>query len=323
MQIHEYNDIVRGTSLTIPVIIKRLDDTPLDLTGYRAFFTIKPIQYDYDYDDLRATVEKEILLLSPETGRFDIQLTSKDTWHPPGRYWFDIKLERNGAIAQLMLAQFEIKGTPTNRLVNRSAEPLQFGDAIRLTLTETDTIVIIAPLVSDPPANIIETIIAYPEYLLEELDAPDMPIRNVKIKSFAPKLSMAMWFENPRDALPHVYGFENFFPHNMPDDCPLKGGVIRVDNRAITFELAETLDMWLWDQYTQMEAASPAHKGDFVRIRTNIPYFVGDHVVSGKLDAIIYASQTKYIHITGNYTLPRHHNDPSHWMFRIDYFNKE
>ena len=42
IEVFEFDDIHRGTSMTLPIIIRKSDGTRFDLTGYTALFTLKP-----------------------------------------------------------------------------------------------------------------------------------------------------------------------------------------------------------------------------------------------------------------------------------------
>lgn len=90
----EIDDISRGTSVMIPIILKKDNDTILDVTGYELVFTLKAQQSDFDYDDDRALITKTFQP-APEMGRFNVCLTSKETWLEPGVYYFDLMLSRN------------------------------------------------------------------------------------------------------------------------------------------------------------------------------------------------------------------------------------
>lgn len=41
IEVFEFDDIHRGTTVTIPIIIKKTDGTRFDLTGFKAIFTLK------------------------------------------------------------------------------------------------------------------------------------------------------------------------------------------------------------------------------------------------------------------------------------------
>lgn len=318
-----FDEISRGTSITIPVIIKRVDDTPFDLTGFQIFFTIKSEQWNFDYDDLRTAVNKEVLINNPESGEFFINLSSEDTYHNPGSYFFDIEMVNNGAVGRLGIFKFDIVGGPTNRTVNISDNPMSMTNGIHFTIGRTNTIAVVAPLISKPPKDLIETIICEPEYLMEVLDPIGEPIRNIKIKSYAPYVSFAMCFTDLHDALPHYYAFENFSFSPLPADCPFAAGGIEIDNRKIKFFLSDPLTpmtLNIWDTFVQF-SPEETHGGSHIKINIDEDYFVGDNAAHGSLNIFLKINNKKYAHIVGNYAMPRHLGDISNWMFRIDYFN--
>lgn len=83
LEVFEFDDIYRGTTLTLPIIIRKNDGTRFNLEGYTALFTLKPAQSDNDYDDDRAYITKEFKPYTDDPnkeGRIDITLTSKETW---------------------------------------------------------------------------------------------------------------------------------------------------------------------------------------------------------------------------------------------------
>ncbi len=118
LEVFEFDDIYRGTSLTLPIIIKKTDGTEFDLTGYTALFTLKPAQSDHDYDDDRGLIIKEFEPYTDDpnkVGRIDIVLTSKETWLTPGLYYFDVVLMNGASSQRVLLASTNIVGGPTNR----------------------------------------------------------------------------------------------------------------------------------------------------------------------------------------------------------------
>jgi len=149
-----YGTIQRGSSLTIPVFIKDSFDKPLDLTDCTASFTVKAVQYDYDREDVRAYIQKDLVPQEPLQGRFFVQLSSKDTDIPPGDYYFDIEIKQpgSGMVYRICTLLCEIEGGPTNRNVNDGIGQLAVGDEITiLTLEQGSPIIIIAPAVAVNP----------------------------------------------------------------------------------------------------------------------------------------------------------------------------
>lgn len=316
-KVQEYDDIFRGSSITIPIQMKRLDDTPFDLTDYKVFFTMKSAEYDYDYTDIRSLINKEVVVPAPLTGKFFIQLSSKETWQPPGLYYFDIELVKDDAVYRIGLFSTNIIGGPTNRNINTSDNPISFSNMIAFTLGGVEPIVLITPLISDPPDNLIETIQAYPAYLLKDLDSP---VRNVRIYSYAPKVSFSMFFFDEHDGLNHSYFCENYSPI-LPDDCFFHNATIDINNRTLLFNLLDEYDIEIYEQHICPPIIKP--DGFYLKQKTTDPIIVADYVISGSLNIIISASKMRYAHIVGNYVMPHALYDQSHWLFNINYFNWE
>lgn len=144
----DYGVIQRGCSLIIPVEIKDNCENPIDLTGYQACFTVKPVKTDFDRHDDFCYIKKDIALLNPTTGKFNIELTSRDTDFEPGNFWFDIEIihQTNGAVMRLCTLSFTLDGGPSNRYVNPGLGQLQVGDSVSIVaLAEGAPIVIITP----------------------------------------------------------------------------------------------------------------------------------------------------------------------------------
>ena len=145
---NDYGVIQRGCSFMIPVQIKNDQDEPLDLTDYKAAFTIKKVKMDFDRHDDFAYVSKEIEIQAPKSGKFYIELTSDDTDFEPGKFYFDIELlhKTNGMVWRLCTMEFTLDGGPTNKHVNLGIGQLPTGDTISvITLTEGRPIIIVAP----------------------------------------------------------------------------------------------------------------------------------------------------------------------------------
>lgn len=120
IEVYEFDDIHRGTTFTLPIIIRKSDGTKFDLTGFKAIFTLKPAQSDFDYDDDRGYITKEFYPYTDDPnkiGRIDITLTSKELWQPPGLYYFDIVLMNGASSQRIFLASTHLVGGPTNRNV--------------------------------------------------------------------------------------------------------------------------------------------------------------------------------------------------------------
>lgn len=272
IEVFEFDDIHRGTSMTLPIILKKSDGTEFDLTGYTAIFTLKPHQSDFDYDDDRALVSKEFKPYTDDpnkVGRIDITLTSKDLWVTPGTYYFDVVLMKGPSSQRILLAQVNIVGGPTNRNVRHGGEnDLQedffLHDPIEITPTNKGVIAVQVPFVTDPPENIVEGVASDPHYVYQPLDDP---VRHGLIRNYGPRLSLVMSFKVPHDHVTHKMRFDEFFLNgNLPAPCPLKDGKIAINNRQFTFEGIKEMDMvyrWMGIQYNSGVGYDLEHECDF------------------------------------------------------------
>lgn len=114
-QKNRYVDIERGTSFTLPVFLKDENNNPIISSDFQIYFTLKKNKFDFDYDDEQALIKKDAVLGDEKTGRYDINLSSRDTWLPPGEYYFDIMLKKGDDIYRLYCAETAITEAPSNR----------------------------------------------------------------------------------------------------------------------------------------------------------------------------------------------------------------
>lgn len=140
----KYVPLNRGVPTTIPVIVKTMEDTPINLSGLKIYFTIKSTKYDFDRDDRFAIVKKEFEAQNPENGAFEIQLTAKDMDFAPGEYYFDVIV---GGWRALNMP-FELIGGPTNRVVLQENTLSHLNRTITVIKREPTPIIVIAN--SDP-----------------------------------------------------------------------------------------------------------------------------------------------------------------------------
>jgi len=132
-----YQNIQRGTSLTIPCIFTDAHNNPINLTEHVIYFTVKPVIGDSDWDDNMSMVQKTFVPQDPENGKFYIQLTSHDLYFEPGHYYFDVEIRRyDGAVVRLTTMDFYLVAGPTNRSVNEDIGQIKIGDEIRTILLD-------------------------------------------------------------------------------------------------------------------------------------------------------------------------------------------
>lgn len=315
----KFDDIARGTTLTIPVLIKRLDETPFDLTGYTAHFTLKPERFDYDYDDDRALIVKDIEPTEEQAlkGRFNIVLTSKETWLPPGDYHFDLELVHDHGVARLGTFDTEIVGGPTNRTVDHEPGHIFMSECIKVVMKPNQPLVFLTALISDPPENMIETIEVDPPYIMEELNNP---VRDVRFSVFGPRVSLPMVFRIPHDAEEHFVKFDKFFHHKLPECCPFKNASLGFKNRYIRFyNFEKVMDMEVYDMYIQHSPAT-SFDGDSTHQTTEGYWVVGDNVDAGHLHIVLHEGND-YVDINGNYYMEDDHGGWSYWAFTVNWYN--
>lgn len=323
LEVFEFDDIYRGTSLTLPIIIKKTDGTEFDLTGYTALFTLKPAQSDHDYDDDRGLIIKEFEPYTDDpnkVGRIDIVLTSKETWLTPGLYYFDVVLMNGASSQRVLLASTNIVGGPTNRNVRHDQEQGNFflHDPIEITPNGGKCIAIQVPFMTDPPKNIVEGIIGDPQYTVKQLDEPN---RHVQIRNYGPRVSLMMTVRVAHDHTPHRFRFDEFFLNgNIPAPCPLKNGYIEFENRRFQLFLAKEMDMVYRWQAVQENADGNTFDGGFGCQLSTKPIYIGDRCKSGQMTIQLNAENDQ-IHITADHFIPDDHFGHEMWLIRIDWFN--
>lgn len=319
--VNSFPPINRGTSITIPVIIKRLDETPFDLTDYKVYFTLKAVPFDHDYEDARAYIKREITFEETDgtTGRFDIVLSSQETWLDPGAYYFDIEIAKDGAIARLGQFETEIVGGVTNRDISLAPSSIVMSDAVFMTPSPNTTLTYITDLISDPPKDIIETVQAEPAYIMETLDKEDEPVRNIKFYNYAPRVSFPISITAGEDDQHYAFTFDQFFPFELPDVCPLKGGRFTIRNRTVTFELSREMTMQVSDMFVQ-HSPDITFNAQMVKTPSSVEYHVADNATVGQIH-FRFTDGNDVIDIAGNYQMPDDQGSTSTWMLTVNWYN--
>lgn len=162
-----YQDIERGTSFTIPIILIDDNEAPITSPYFKIYFTLKKNSSDFDYEDEKALIMRDAILANRETGVYEIRLSSKDTWLPPGEYYFDIMLKDDTEIYRLFYAKTKITEGISNRGRNDVYCGDYLGDKIIISPQKTEIIKISLPgafalRYKDLP------IVSKPSYLLKE-----------------------------------------------------------------------------------------------------------------------------------------------------------
>lgn len=323
IEVFEFDDIHRGTSMTLPIIIRKTDGSRFDLTNYTALFTLKPAQSDFDYDDDRGLITKEFKPYTDDpnkVGRIDITLTSKELWLTPGQYYFDVVLMNGFSSQRILLASTNIVGGPTNRNVRheQSQEDFFLHDPIEITPSNGRYIAVQVPFVTDPPEAIIEGISGDPKYTVQQLDDPH---RHALIRNYGPRVSFMMTLRVEHDHTNHRYRFDEFFLNgNIPAPCPLKDGYIKFNNRKLLFVLKKKMDMVFRWNGVQANADRPTYDGGFGCQTSDEAIFIGDRVKSGQLTVQLNSGNDQ-VHITADHFIPDDHMGFEIWMIRVDWFN--
>lgn len=317
----EFDDLHRGTSYTIPIIMNKTDGTPFDLTEYTAIFTLKAAQSDFDYDDDRALITKEFKTDGdPEhINRIDIVLTSKDLWLPPGQYFFDVVLMYGSSSRRIVLASTNIVGGPTNHNVRHDPDQGDFFLHDPLVVTEDNKNIILGkiPLLTDPPENIIEEADGDPDYIFQGFGDP---IRKIAYRVYGPRISLMMTFKVAHDHTPHRVRFDEFFlRNNIPAPCPLKDGYIEINNRKVTLKLAKQMDM-IWNNTCIQHNPEITYDGGHGEQKSDEPLYMGDRTDSGHL-YIHLQRDNDQISIDAHHFIPDDHLGFEMWMLRVDWFN--
>lgn len=152
LQSQVYPPLERGCSVAIPVEMKNERNQPINLTGYKIGFTIKPKAFDFDRDDDFAIVVKEFEPQDPTHGRFHIDLTSRDMDFEPGSYFFDVIIFNDeGVVSRLICMKFELFGGPTNRYVNDNTGCFNVGQRLKLiSILRGHSVLVITPQIGFP-----------------------------------------------------------------------------------------------------------------------------------------------------------------------------
>lgn len=347
IEVFEFDDIHRGTSMTLPIIIRKSDGTRFDLTGYTALFTLKPAQSDFDYDDDRGLITKEFEPYTGDpnkVGRIDITLTSKELWVTPGLYYFDVVLMNGFSSQRILLASTNIVGGPTNRNVRheQSQEDFFLHDPIEISPSSSGRYIAVqVPFVTDPPENIVEGIVGDPQYAVQQLDDPH---RHVLIRNYGPRVSLMMTLRVAHDHTVHRHTFDSFFLNgSLPAPCPLKGGKIEFCNRKVKINLKKEMDMmYSWfgvqhnhgpqydlnkehPEYHHCKPEVPINEektfdAGYGSKKSSEPFYIGDRIEAGKLTLQLRDGNDQ-IHMTADFHIPDDDGGFMYWMIRIDWFN--
>lgn len=136
----------RGTSFNLPIIIKKQNETPFNITGYELRFTLKHNLYDFDYSDKFSLLSKNAIITDASKGQCEFHFNSKQTWLPPGEYFFDIELiHSTKGVIRLCTFSVDIVGGPSN-YNNATEAPEFYSDGISCTFSNGIPITVVVPV---------------------------------------------------------------------------------------------------------------------------------------------------------------------------------
>lgn len=319
IEVFEFDDLHRGTSVTIPVVLHKDNNTIFDVTGYELLFTLKKAQSDFDYDDDRALISKVFQPDPEHEGRFNVKLTSKELWLEPGLYYFDLTLGRNKGCVRLLLASVNIVGGPSNKWTNHDQEqdPGLMMDAINITPGDNGYIAVKLPLITDMPETILEEADGDPHYIYQGFGDP---VNKIRYRIYGPRLSIMMTLRVPHDHTNHRYRFDQFFLNNhIPIPCPLHNGYLEFNNRRLTFVLDKKMDM-MWYHTAIQHSPEITYDGNTGFQSSDEPIHIGDNTDAGELTCQ-FNHENDQLHFSGRYFIPDDHGEFMFWMIRIDWFN--
>jgi len=110
--------VIRWDSYARSIIIRnQTTGDPINITWATVFFTVKPKNILNEVDDANAIISKTITShTDPTEWTTNLTLTTSDTDHPIGDYYFDIQIKRsNGDIKSIEKQNFSILQDVTKR----------------------------------------------------------------------------------------------------------------------------------------------------------------------------------------------------------------
>lgn len=113
--LHNLQPIYRGDTKDYELNFTKGDGSPLPVTDWKIYFTVK---LDYNDNDDKAAISKDITVHSdPENGKTVIALLHEDTDIEPANYWYDVQVKRpDDSILTLLRGRIEITLDITRRV---------------------------------------------------------------------------------------------------------------------------------------------------------------------------------------------------------------
>jgi hypothetical protein len=106
--------IIRGDNITINILLKDENNTPINLTDYTIYFTVKKNQFDTDENaSLKQTVTD---IETPENGTVTLVFTKEDTQDLiPGTHFWDLQLKKDDVITSTEMKTLTVDDDITRR----------------------------------------------------------------------------------------------------------------------------------------------------------------------------------------------------------------
>lgn len=92
---------VRGDDFIKTFEFKHSDETPVDITGWTLYFTVKQNETD---DDDSAKIKKDVTVhIDPVNGKTKVQASASETNELDGKYYYDIQIKKPDASISTIL----------------------------------------------------------------------------------------------------------------------------------------------------------------------------------------------------------------------------
>lgn len=110
-------EVCRGDDVSFPVTFTDSNGLPLNITGWKIYFTVK-LSYDDNATDSSASIAKDITVhTDPLNGKSSVDLSNLDTNISPGKYIYDIQVkDAQAKIITAVKGTFEVLPDVTRRI---------------------------------------------------------------------------------------------------------------------------------------------------------------------------------------------------------------
>lgn len=109
-------EVTRGDDKPLTLTFTDINGTPINITGYTVFFTVKK---DYALADAQANISKTVTShTNPTSGATTVNLTHDDTDITPGNYYYDVQVkDTSNKITTILVDDFIVQPDVTRRKV--------------------------------------------------------------------------------------------------------------------------------------------------------------------------------------------------------------